>query len=207
MTGTYLLGCPLVFLGKSKICSYQAALHYMNYYGPPPMDPPAPQGSIDGTGGESASALEQKAFEPQGPDASLVDYGGIKMFTPHASTGLESVEEVAPHRVVLNAGIQGPAWTSPSDVPGTTWRWYFGPLDSDTGKVKSHERPLSPLLHTKGQCGTENASLINIPEDVDEFEIVVKNLTPSGHVIHLHGHYFRVVNVANYEFVNNPFGD
>ena len=61
ITGTYLLGCPLVFLGKSKTCSYQAALHYMNYYGPPPMDPPAPQGPIDGTGGGSASALEQKA--------------------------------------------------------------------------------------------------------------------------------------------------
>lgn len=204
ITGTYELGCPLVGppLFASSTCSYQAVVHYSNYYGPPPSDPPPPRGPVTGTGGGS----DTTSFTSQGPNASLITYEGIKMFSPHSSSGLGPVQQVPSHSIVLNVGIQAPGWTSPTNPQGSTWRWYFGPSnDVDAnGKFKSHDRPSSPLLHTKGECGADRASIVDIPEDVEEFEIVVNNLQSSAHVIHLHGNYFRVINVGQYGFEEDP---
>ena len=54
--------------------------------------------------------------------------------------------------------------------------------------------PSTPLLHTKGQCGTNSANVLDIPEHVETLEITIVNLSPSAHVFHLHGMYFQVIN-------------
>lgn len=52
-------------------------------------------------------------------------------------------------------------------------------------------RPQTPLLHTKGTCGTNDAPFINIPENATNIEIIINNLSPTAHNIHLHGMLFQ----------------
>jgi FtsP/CotA-like multicopper oxidase with cupredoxin domain len=54
-------------------------------------------------------------------------------------------------------------------------------------------QPTSPLLHTKGECGADQTPLVTIPPGAKIVDVVINNLTPSGHVLHLHGTQFRVI--------------
>merc|ERR1711865_994524 len=63
-------------------------------------------------------------------------------------------------------------------------------------------RPLTPALHTKNKCGTNGAPILNIPENATTIEIVLNNLSPTAHNIHMHGMLFQVVNMANFEWCN-----
>ena len=49
-----------------------------------------------------------------------------------------------------------------------------------------------------GQCGAENTNVINIPESARTVEIVLNNLSPTAHVVHLHGSKFKVINYADF---------
>ena len=56
----------------------------------------------------------------------------------------------------------------------------------------SFRMPRTPLLHTKGQCGTNGAPVIDVPENATTVEVVINNLSPTSHVVHLHGFTFKV---------------
>jgi FtsP/CotA-like multicopper oxidase with cupredoxin domain len=64
----------------------------------------------------------------------------------------------------------------------------------------SWTNPLTPVLHTKGKCGAEGVPITNVPENVTTIELVINNLSPTEHVMHLHGGYFRVINTAKFEW-------
>lgn len=68
--------------------------------------------------------------------------------------------------------------------------------------MQSWRRPTTPTLFTKNQCGAEDVPIIDIPENASSVEIVLNNLSPNAHNIHLHGMLFQVINVANYEWCN-----
>eukprot|EP00122_Pirum_gemmata_P014220 Pgem_evm1s13256 len=65
---------------------------------------------------------------------------------------------------------------------------------------RTFKLPKIPLYLTKGQCGVDDIPIINIPEDAKEIEIIINNLTPAAHVIHLHGNNFQVLHQADFEW-------
>jgi len=62
----------------------------------------------------------------------------------------------------------------------------------------SWKKPETPLLHTKGQCGAEGTPYITVPEGVKTVEVVINNLSPTAHVLHMHGMNFKVINYASF---------
>ena len=84
----------------------------------------------------------------------------------------------------------------PLDTPSSRGRWY---TDLD-GRRMSWTSPRSPILHTKGQCGAEGVPVLDVPENVTTVELVINNLSPTEHILHMHGGYFRVINVAKFDW-------
>ncbi len=82
----------------------------------------------------------------------------------------------------------GGRYTKPTDHPLTKSRWY---LDVN-GRRMTWSRPLTPALHTKNKCGTEDSPILDIPESANVVEFVLNNLSPTAHTIHLHGLLFQV---------------
>jgi len=101
-------------------------------------------------------------------------------------------------RYVVTLGLQGPVYTDASDEPLTRGRWY---MDLDNRRW-TWQQPKTPLLHTKGKCGASNVPLLNIPENATNIEIIINNLSPTAHNIHMHGMRFQVTNFANFEWCN-----
>merc|ERR1712072_1374922 len=77
-------------------------------------------------------------------------------------------------------------------------RWF---MDID-GRRSSWKKPLTPALHTKNKCGQNGSPILDIPENATTVEIVLNNLSPTAHNIHMHGMLFQVVNIANFEWCN-----
>ena len=63
------------------------------------------------------------------------------------------------------------------DIDDRRWTW---------------KAPETPLLHTKGQCGAAQVPVLDIPETAVNVEIVLNNLSPTAHNIHMHGMLFQV---------------
>lgn len=63
------------------------------------------------------------------------------------------------------------------DIDDRRWTW---------------KAPETPLLHTKGQCGAAKVPVLDIPETAVNVEIVLNNLSPTAHNIHMHGMLFQV---------------
>eukprot|EP00939_MAST-03C_sp_MAST-3C-sp1_P001867 g1867.t1 len=98
----------------------------------------------------------------------------------------------------VSLGLNGPLYKNPTDLPLTRGRWY---MDID-GRRESWRKPDTPLLHTKNTCGNTNVPVLDIPEDAEDVEIILNNLSPTAHNIHLHGLKFAVTNVADFEWCN-----
>jgi hypothetical protein len=121
------------------------------------------------------------------------------------------VPEVTPTepdvRYTINMGLRGPVYDGPETTPMTKGRWY---MDFDEYRNKTHpprpwSNPKVPLYKSKGQYGREDIPIINVPETPGrptEVEIVLNNLSPAAHMIHLHGMRFRVINFADFEWCN-----
>jgi FtsP/CotA-like multicopper oxidase with cupredoxin domain len=60
----------------------------------------------------------------------------------------------------------------------------------------SWKKPATPLLHTKGQCGAEGVPFLTVPSNATTVELIVNNLSPTAHVLHMHGMTFSVINYA-----------
>ena len=73
-------------------------------------------------------------------------------------------------------------------------------MDLDGRPVRPWVVPDTPLLHTKGTCGVGDIPLINVPKEVKTVEVVINNLSPTAHVLHMHGNYFSVINYENYKW-------
>merc|ERR1712137_838669 len=49
-------------------------------------------------------------------------------------------------------------------------------------------------IQTLGECGSNNAPVIEVPEGATSVELVLNNAAPTAHVLHLHGMRFKVLN-------------
>eukprot|EP00928_Gymnodinium_smaydae_P063863 TRINITY_DN47342_c0_g1_i1.p1 TRINITY_DN47342_c0_g1~~TRINITY_DN47342_c0_g1_i1.p1 ORF type:complete len:963 (-),score=90.33 TRINITY_DN47342_c0_g1_i1:29-2881(-) len=91
---------------------------------------------------------------------------------------------------VLDVGVASPAFKAGETPYGTTAQLY---MFTD---IKPWKKPTTPLLHTKGKCGAEGTPFINVPENATTVELIINNLSPTAHVLHMHGMHFTVINYA-----------
>merc|ERR1719277_2533692 len=92
----------------------------------------------------------------------------------------------------LDVGVAHPSY-KPGETPyASSDRMYM------FTQIKPWVKPETPLLHTKGQCGADSTPYITVPENVSTVEVVINNLSPTAHVLHMHGMRFSVINYAPY---------
>ena len=168
-------------------CKFYSFLHYSGMHDWP-IGPGAPT-SPKGTGG--------------GADPLPVSGTPFDLTTPADWTKTKPVDvrpepEEPDARFVITLGLKGPTYGKPTDEPLTKGRWY---MDVD-GRRMSWSKPETPLIQTKGKCGAGGVPVLDIPENATVIELVINNLSPTAHNIHMHGMLFQVINVANFEWCN-----
>jgi FtsP/CotA-like multicopper oxidase with cupredoxin domain len=90
-------------------------------------------------------------------------------------------------------GVMEPEYTDPMQAYQTTYPMYLSPEDD----LRPWKHPKTPVLHTLGECGTNNAPVIEVPEGASTIELVLNNVAPTAHVLHMHGMKFKVLNFGN----------
>lgn len=91
--------------------------------------------------------------------------------------------------IVIDVGVIGPNFV-PGETPyATTDRMYMF-----TNRT-SWKKPTTPLLHTKGTCGAEGVPFLTVEKN-QTVELIINNLSPTAHVLHMHGMRFQVINYA-----------
>jgi len=124
--------------------------------------------------------------------------------TNHASNwnivrNLEPIPEpVEPDvRYTFDIGIIGSKDGKPANfIPGKSPYASTYPMYMFTN-ITSWKKPATPLLHTKGTCGAQGVPFITIEKN-QTVEVVLNNLSPTAHVLHMHGMRFNVINYAPY---------
>lgn len=193
INATYDLACPLLkghFIppGMAEVpaCSFYAYLKYTS----PVLDPRSHATAHDlrGTGGgrDAKPLTRYPAFD-------LNYLWGYQMVKPLLK---RAQPEVADETFVVSMGVLGPMDIKPYTDPYSHARWYM----DDYSTRRSFHRPVTPLLHTKGECGTANSPVITPKETSKVIEVVINNLSPTAHVLHLHGMYFEVINYADFKW-------
>ena len=168
-------------------CHFNSFLRYSRMK-PWPLGPKIPT-SPKGTGGGATPK------SVQGVPFDLTNPGDWNKTSPVKNEPLPVNADVS---FTVALGLNGPLYSAPTDEPMKHGRWYM----DVNGRRKSWEKPLTPALHTKNKCGTNGAPILNIPENATTIEIVLNNLSPTAHNIHMHGMLFQVVNMANFEWCN-----
>lgn len=168
-----------------KSCKFYGFLHYAGehelLYGPPT--------SPKGTGGG------KKPKPVAGVEFDLTNAADYNKTRPMDSRAEPDEPDV---RYFVTIGLQGPTYKHATDEPLQRGRWYMD-LDS---RRETWKKPLTPLLHTKGACGAEGVPYITVPENATNVEVVINNVSPAAHNIHMHGMLFQVINVADFEWCN-----
>lgn len=160
-------------------CDFYAYLHYDG-------EKEFPSGT-DGTGGGT------NPKPVTGADFDLTRPEGYQVTEPLVPKPEPDEPDV---RYTINLGLLGPTYKDPTDRPLTKGRWYMDLKEMNP--PRSYVLPSTPLYHTKGKCGTKDIPLINVPETARVVEVIVQNLSPAAHVLHMHGMPFKVINVANF---------
>lgn len=144
--------------------------------------------NTNGTGG---------GLNPKPTTGVRFDLTNVEAWNYTAPLEYEPEPEEPDVRYVINLGFKGPTYKKPTDEPLTKGRWY---MDLDGISPRPWVVPSTPLLHTKGTCGVGDIPLINVPEKAKTVELVLNNLSPTAHVLHMHGNYFKVINYENYKW-------
>eukprot|EP01065_Artemidia_motanka_P035702 TRINITY_DN43592_c0_g1_i1.p1 TRINITY_DN43592_c0_g1~~TRINITY_DN43592_c0_g1_i1.p1 ORF type:complete len:853 (+),score=299.24 TRINITY_DN43592_c0_g1_i1:76-2634(+) len=212
VNATYDLACSLTpgsfqpyGFGVVDSCQFYAFLRYVNTGAAPPVAPEEttctrPYGGYcmpDGTGGGAdPKPVTGKVFDLTTQDSLF------HTTTPLPDTDFAEDEPEEPDaRFVVNLGDLAPEYDTGMrplfgnrwyvDLPDRRWTW---------------EKPLSPLLHTKGKCGADKVPVINVPEKtadgkpVRTVELVMNDVSPSAHVMHIHGMPWKVINYADFKW-------
>jgi len=160
-------------------CDFYAYLHYEGE--------PEPPSDLRGSGGG------RHPRTTSGADFDLTLADGYRLTTPRVP---EPEPEQPDVQYTINLGLLGPLYSKPTDAPLEKGRWYMDLAGHNP--PRSYELASTPLYHTKGKCGAGDIPVIDVPEDAKHVEVVVQNLSPTAHVLHMHGMPFKVINVANF---------
>jgi len=108
-----------------------------------------------------------------------------------AAVAIDEPEE-ADITYTLDVGIASPAFEA-----GVTPYAKSDPMFMFTN-ITTWKKPSTPLLHTKGECGAQGTPYITVPDGAKTVELVINNLSPTAHVLHMHGMRFQVINTAKF---------
>lgn len=182
---TFLEKLPAPSMPKVDSARFWAFLHYKGHTERPGFATHNPLGGYSppkGTGGGKG------AVAGGGPswDTSLRSNWGI-VRNLHALPQAEKADAT----YVIQMGTTGPDYIAGVTPYGTTDKMYMF-----TNRT-SWKKPQTPLLHTKGQCGADTTPFITLKQH-QTVEIIINNLSPTNHVLHLHGMRFTMINAASY---------
>lgn len=181
---TFLEKAPAPHMPKVDSSKYWGFLHYAGHDEKPGKatkkllggyNPPAGTG-----GGASPQPVAGFAW-----DTNLAgSWTKVKNLMP------EPEPEHADATYVFDVGIAHPPFQAGVTPYGHSDNLYMFPNRT------SWKKPTTPLLHTKGKCGAEGVPYITVPNGVKTVEVIINNLSPTAHVLHMHGMYFSVINYA-----------
>lgn len=191
ITANYDLACflekaPAPHMPKVDSCNFWAFLHYKD------QEIPKSKASQNWLGGYSAPAGTGGGKDPKKAEGQVwntnlrASWSMVKNLNPIAEP------EKADVTYVLDVGVKGPEFSPGQSPYATTDRMYM------FTEIKTWKKPATPLLHTKGKCGAEGVPFITIPDNATTVELIINNLSPTAHVLHMHGMRFTVVNYAPY---------
>mmetsp|Transcript_103067 Transcript_103067/g.204615 ORF Transcript_103067/g.204615 Transcript_103067/m.204615 type:complete len:657 (-) Transcript_103067:82-2052(-) len=190
MTATYDLACflehaPAPHMPRVDSCNFWAFLNY--------------KGHNENPGRPSHNLLG--GYTPPkgtGGGASPKPVTGLQWDTNLKSAwsmmrNLEQTKEPEKPDVtyVLDVGVVGPEFKAGVTPYAHSDRMYM------FTERRPWKKPNTPLLHTKGQCGAEGVPFITVDKPMT-VEVIINNLSPTAHVLHMHGMRFSVVNYAPY---------
>lgn len=184
------LACALKDIGLFDECTFHSFLSYDTFDGPPPSHPPVPEGPIPGVGGGRSVATTSN-----GINLDLDSPESYKSVTPVEDSRVDI--SIEPYRVHLEFGKLADPYVSADQPLLTAHRWYL----SET-KTTWHYPANGgiPLMQDPSCYDPEKTPVMEIPDDVEEVEILVDNLTPMSHNLHIHGMRAKVINVGKYDF-------
>jgi FtsP/CotA-like multicopper oxidase with cupredoxin domain len=188
MTATYDLACfletaPAPHMPKVDSCNYWAFLRYAGHKEKPGRASRKLLGGYNAPEGSGAGKKPKAVTGPAWDTNTQSAWSMVKNLNPVAEP------EKADITYVLDVGVQGPNFNSSSPYATTDRMYMFT-------KVQTWKKPETPLLHTKGECGAEGVPFITVPDNATTVELIINNLSPTAHVLHLHGMTFSVVNYA-----------
>jgi FtsP/CotA-like multicopper oxidase with cupredoxin domain len=174
INATYANGCGHHLTGTENAasCSFYSYLHYKGSVTPH---------DTKGTGGG------KNPVKVTGPALDLGTAAGYNLTNPLNASEEELPTLRADATFTLNLGVLLGANAS-ADEPMTGSKMYLH--TANTPWVA----PTVPLVSSKGACGADATPMVKVADSADEIEIIVNNLTPDTHVIHLHGLPFQVIN-------------
>jgi FtsP/CotA-like multicopper oxidase with cupredoxin domain len=133
-------------------------------------------------GGASPKAVAGPVWDTNKQSA----WGMVKNLHPVAEP------EKADITYTLDVGVTHPAYEAGVTPYGKSDMMYM------FTNATTWKKPQTPLVHTKGECGAKGVPYITVPENVSTVEVIINNLSPTAHVLHMHGMYFSVINYAPY---------
>jgi len=183
---TFLETAPAPRLPRVDSSKFWAFLNYAGHDEKPKMTTKKLLGGYNtplGTGGGAS---------PKPAAGFVFDTNLQSAWTQVRNLDAEPEPEKADVTYVMDVGVASPAFEPGKSPYATTDNLYM------FTEIKPWKKPSTPLLHTKGQCGAEQTPFINVPENATTVEVVINNLSPTAHVLHMHGMHFKVINYAPY---------
>mmetsp|Transcript_128974 Transcript_128974/g.401231 ORF Transcript_128974/g.401231 Transcript_128974/m.401231 type:complete len:652 (+) Transcript_128974:34-1989(+) len=190
MTATYDLACfletlPAPHMPKVDSCKYWAFLNYKGHDGKAGSASKKLLGGYNPPKGSGGGLSPKPVAGPEWDTNRRKDWNMIRNLQSTAEPEKPDV------RYVLDVGVAGPSFQPGMSPYAHTDRMY---MFTD---IRPWKKPQTPLLHTKGQCGAEGVPFITV-DNATTVELVINNLSPTAHVLHMHGMRFSVVNSASF---------
>lgn len=180
---TFLETAPAPKMPKVDSSKFWAFLHYSGHSGQPGTASKKLLGGYNPPAG-SGGGVSPKAAAGITWDTNLQsDWNKVK------NLDAQPEPEKADVTYQLDVGIAAPSFHAGMPYAMANPMYMFT-------EIKTWKKPTTPLLHTKGSCGADQTPFINVPPNVSTVEVIINNLSPTAHVLHMHGMHFSVINYA-----------
>jgi FtsP/CotA-like multicopper oxidase with cupredoxin domain len=191
LTATYDLACflekaPAPKMPKVDSCTFWAFLHYTG------ASIPRTKASHKLLGGYRPPEGTEGGKDPKKPVGIVWNTNLQSSWAAVRNLKPETQPAKADVTYVLDVGVAGPNFEPGRSAYGSSDRMYM------FTEIKPWKKPATPLLHTKGQCGADGVPFLTVNESDTVVELIINNLSPTAHVLHMHGTSFAVVNYASF---------
>lgn len=181
----FLETAPAPHMPKVDSCKYWSFLSYEGHQDLPGKASRKLLGGYNAPKGTGGGAKPESVAGPEWDTNKQSSWTMVKNLVP-----VEEPEK-ADVQYVLDVGVVGPSFDNSSVPYAMSDRMYM------FTEHTPWKKPTTPLLHTKGTCGAEGVPFITIEKE-QTVELIINNLSPTAHVLHMHGMSFTVTNYASF---------